>query len=78
MSTINLTFKKINKKIVAKVIDLNVYPTFKELYENNSLAEMGYNKEDYEKASYKDMLKYYSHDEQLKNSVVAIRIQLIQ
>lgn len=65
------------KKIFTKVEGLNVYPTFKELYEDISLIDMGYTKDQLNNASYKDMEEYYSLEEQKRLSVIAIRISVI-
>lgn len=57
-----------------EVIGVHIYPTFKELFENFSKQELGYS--DVENADPKDMEKYYSMEEQLKNCVVGIEIKV--
>ena len=49
------------------------YPSFEELYKHFDKVSMGY-KED-EIASFKDMEKYYSKEEQEKYGVVGIKIK---
>ena len=73
---ITFTNRKTNEKMDTKVLDINVYDNFKELYKNYDKKELGYL--DNEDASYKDMLKYYSEEEQEKYKAVAIRIEKLK
>jgi len=54
------------EKITVSVIDLNIFKSFKALYESLPLNKCGYGEKDVETASHKDMLAYYSEDEQKK------------
>lgn len=63
------TLEKMN--VVIK--GLYYFNSFEELYKFFSKEEMGYNKED--KASYKDMLEYYSIEDEKKYGVVGIKIK---
>ena len=61
--------------IKTKVIKLHRYNSFEELYKHFDKVSLGYNYD--EIASYKDMEKYYSKEEQDKYGVVGIEIKLI-
>ena len=63
-------------KIQVKVIALYKYPSFEELYKHFDKVSIGY-KED-EEANPKDMELYYSSEEQSKNGVVGIEMELIK
>lgn len=63
--------------VMCKITSMNVYDTFKELYENIPLLECGYTEENIDKASYEDMNKYYSIEEQEKYKVVGIGLEVI-
>lgn len=58
----------------ATVVGVHIYPTFKELYQNFSKTELGYNENDV--ADYRDMEKYYPIEEQLENCVVGIEVKV--
>ncbi len=61
------------EKMEVIIKNLYYFNSFEELYKSFSKEEMGYNKED--KASYKDMLEYYSIEEEKKCGVVGIKIK---
>lgn len=66
-----------DKKITVKVTGINVFPTFKELYESIPLEDLGYSESDVNAAKPEDMLEYYSFEDQIKHSVVALRIEKV-
>ena len=66
---ISFTNLETNEVITTKILDL------KELYKNYDKKDLGY-KED-EEASYQDMEKFYSIEEQNKYKVVGIEIEKI-
>ena len=70
---IEITNRKTLEKMLVEIIDLYKYPSFEELYKHFDKVSMGY-KED-EIASFKDMEKYYSKEEQEKYGVVGIKIK---
>ena len=61
--------------IKTKVIKLHRYNSFEELYKHFDKVSLGYNSN--EEASYKDMEKYYSKEEQDKYGVLGIEMELI-
>ena len=71
--SIEFTNRDTNEKLLVNIIDLYKYSSFKELYNNFNKEELGYDKD--EEASYKDMEKYYSKEEQNKYGVVGIKIK---
>lgn len=71
--SIEFTNRDTNEKLLVNIIDLYKYSSFKELYNNFDKEELGYAKD--EEASYKDMEKYYSKEEQNKYGVVGIKIK---
>lgn len=76
-----ITFRNtenLNDTIVARVVDLFVFPSFDELYKNLPLTECGYTKENADTASPRDMEKYYSKEMQQKYGVVGIKICVLQ
>jgi len=62
----------------AEVIALHIFPSFKELFETLPLTKCGYTEENVSNASPKDMLKYYSEEEEAEYGVVGIEIKLIE
>ncbi len=74
-----IEFSLINyeKKIIVRVERIQIFPTFKELYQNISLIDMGYKENEIKNASYKDMEEYYSEDEQKRHSVVAFYFSVL-
>lgn len=58
------------------VENLYYYNSFSELYENHDKISLGY--EEDEVASYQDMEKYYSKEEQAKYGVVGIEIRILK
>ena len=73
--TIEFTSEKDGEKLRVLVTNIKVYPTFKELYEDNDKSLLGYSEN--EKASYTDMYQYYSEENISKYGVLAIFIKLI-
>ena len=71
-----IEFKNERTKEIIKceVIDIRIYPSFKELYEALNKEDLGYLPN--QKASSEDMLKYYPLERQQKYSVMAIFIRL--
>ena len=65
------------EKLIAQVEDLLTFPSFFELYNSLSPLEIGYNERDSKTASYLDMQRYYSAEEQRLYGVVAIKIKII-
>lgn len=66
-----------NAEIIrTKVIKLHKYDSFEELYKHFDKVSLGYNFN--EVASYKDMEKYYSKEDQNKYGVLGIEIELIK
>ncbi len=63
--------------IEVQVIKLHLFNNFKELYNSLPLKKCGYTEQDVEGASYLDMQKYYSMEQQLSYGVVGIEIALI-
>ena len=61
--------------IKTKVIKLHKYDSFEELYKHFDKVSLGYKFN--EEASYKDMEKYYSKEEQNKYGVLGIEIEVI-
>ena len=67
-----------SEKLCCDVKELCVFPSFKELYLSLPLLECGYTEQNISSASYLDMERYYSADEQKKFKVVGIKIELIK
>ena len=63
------------EKLKAKVQELKNFSNFEELYNFYDKTDLGYL--DYQNASYKDMLKYYSKSDIENYGVVAIKIKLV-
>ena len=63
------------EKLKAKVQELKNFSNFEELYNFYDKTDLGYL--DYQNASYKDMLKYYSKSDIENYSVVAIKIKVV-
>jgi len=72
---IEFTNRVTGEKLRTKVIQLHLYDTFEELYNNFDNVSLGY-KENGVKDP-KDMEVYYSKEEQCKYGVVGIEIKLI-
>ena len=76
------TIKFINKKdsndtMRVKVVDLFLFSSFAELYDNLPLLNCGYNEDNINTASPDDMEMYYSREKQNKYGVVGIEISLL-
>lgn len=65
-----------DKKLLVTVVDILKYKSFIDLYADLSPLELGYTRENYKDASFKDMEKYYSKEEESRYGVVAIKIKL--
>lgn len=61
------------EKLEVLVENLHSYDNFEELYKHFDKVSMGYNDKDV--ADYRDMLEYYSSDEQSKYGVLGIKIK---
>lgn len=61
------------EKLEVLVENLHPYDSFEELYKHFDKVSMGYNETDV--ADYRDMLEYYSSDEQSKYGVLGIKIK---
>ena len=60
-----------------KVVDLFLFSSFAELYDNLPLLNCGYNEDNINTASPEDMEMYYSREKQNKYGVVGIEISLL-
>lgn len=72
--TIEFTNEKNGEKIIAKVINLYLFNSFKDLYERFDKKSIGY--KDNEVANYKDMSQYYSEEAINKDGVIGIEIKI--
>ena len=63
------------QKVRCEIVNLLVYKNFEELYADYDPVDLGYGKG--ETASHKDMEEFYSKEEQEKNGVLAIEIEVI-
>ncbi len=74
-----IRFKNISdgSVVTAKVIKINVFENFTELYKKLDLLKCGYTKQNIHSAKPQDMFEYYSEDKQRLYGVVGIEIQLI-
>ena len=59
------------------VVDLFLFSSFAELYDNLPLLNCGYNEDNINTASPEDMEMYYSREKQNKYGVVGIEISLL-
>ncbi len=75
--TITFRNREDGERLQVKVEGLFVYPSFQELYQHFSLAQLGYGKKEEEGASFRDMERYYSCQQQRENQVVGIAIRLV-
>ena len=66
--------KDTKEKLLCEVINIRIYPSFRELYAHHNKEELGYLPD--EEANSDDMLKYYPLERQEKYSVMAIFIRL--
>ena len=73
---IEFTNRSNEDKIICKVSGLYKFPTFKELYAVTDKKLMGYI--DGQEYNYNDLDIYYSKEDQEKDGVVAIYIELIR
>lgn len=68
---------RICQKLLVEVLKIHRFPSFKELYENLPLSKCGYESDDRAAADYRDMLAYYSEEEEKKYGVVGIEFRLV-
>lgn len=61
--------------VKARVLALHIFPSFKALYENLPLDKCGYTEDNIHLASYHDMEKFYSLENQKKYGVVGIELE---
>lgn len=66
-----------NDTLRVKVVDLFLFSSFAELYDNMPLLNCGYNEDNINTASPEDMEMYYSREKQNKYGVVGIEISLL-
>lgn len=66
-----------NDTLRVKVVDLFLFSSFAELYDNLPLLKCGYNEDNINTASPEDMEMYYSREKQNKYGVVGIEISLL-
>lgn len=66
-----------DQKLLVEVLKIHRFPSFKELYENLPLSKCGYESDDRAAADYRDMLAYYSEEEEKKYGVVGIEFRLV-
>ena len=66
-----------NDTLRVKVVDLFLFSSFAELYDNLPLLNCGYNEDNLNTASPEDMEMYYSREKQNKYGVVGIEISLL-
>jgi ASC-1-like (ASCH) protein len=64
------------KTILTEVKELYVFSSFEELYNTLPLIECGYTAETIRSASPKDMLRYYTPEQEEQYGVVGIRIEV--
>lgn len=69
--------KDSNDTLRVKVVDLFLFSSFAELYDNLPLLNCGYNEDNINTASPEDMEMYYSREKQNKYGVVGIEISLL-
>ena len=67
-----------NDTLRVKVVDLFLFSSFAELYDNLPLLNCGYNEDNINTASPDDMEMYYSREKQNKYGVVGIEISLLK
>ena len=67
-----------NDTLRVKVVDLFLFSSFAELYDNLPLLNCGYNEDNINTASPEDMEMYYSREKQNKYGVVGIEISLLE
>lgn len=66
-----------NDTLRVKVVDLFLFSSFAELYDNLPLLNCGYNEDNINTASPEDIEMYYSREKQNKYGVVGIEISLL-
>ena len=66
-----------NDTLRVKIVDLFLFSSFAELYDNLPLLNCGYNEDNINTASPEDMEMYYSREKQNKYGVVGIEISLL-
>ena len=76
--TIEFVNQITSEKILTKVINIYIFKSFDELYNNLDLYRCGYTKENINTATPSDMEKYYSAEKQNKYGVLGIEVELIK
>lgn len=66
-----------NDTLRVTVVNLFVFSSFAELYDNLPLLKCGYNEDNINTASPDDMEKYYSREKQNQYGVVGIEVSLL-
>ncbi len=66
-----------SERLRCTVVKLHVFDSFKELYASLPLLKCGYTESDLATASYTDMNKYYTFEQQNEHSVVGIELELL-
>jgi len=64
------------KRLYCQVVRIHVFPSFKELYDALPLLQCGYTANDVAAASYTDMEKYYTVEQQQAYGVVGIELAI--
>ena len=72
---IEFTSRTSFEKQLTKVIAIHIYSSFEEIYREYDKVSLGYDID--EEASFTDLEKYYSKEEQEKYGVVGIEIELL-
>ncbi|MDD2656828.1 MAG: ASCH domain-containing protein [Patescibacteria group bacterium] len=68
----------LHEKLQVKIIDLKIYETFAEAFDNCDLQDLGYG-ENLTKEEYVEKLyKYYSKEESKNYKILAIKIELLK
>lgn len=76
-----IRFSAINnpaKAILTEVEELFIFGSFEELYRALPLTECGYTADNVRSASSKDMLKYYTREQEEAYGVIGIRIKVLK
>ena len=71
---IEITNRKTKKKLLVKIVKLQFFKSFKNLYDNFEANVLGENEKE---KLIKDIYKYYSKEDEKKLGVLAIRFELV-
>ena len=66
-----------NRHLYCTVVGVYVFASFKELYCKMPLLKCGYTEQDISTASYTDMEKYYTAEQQREYGVVGIEVKVL-